>query len=226
MRLDIVSLFPDICRGALAESIIGRAQRAGLVEIRHIDLRDYANDRHRTVDDSPFGGGAGMVLRPEPLFACIESLLQDDSHVVLMTPQGSVFNQGKARELAQKTHLIIVCGHYEGIDERVRQTLIDEEISLGDFVLTNGAIAATVVADAVLRLLPGVLGKDESSQDESFGADGLLEYPQYTRPAVFREMAVPEVLLNGNHAEIARWRQQQRLLRTARRRPELLEGEG
>lgn len=223
MRLDIVSLFPDICRGALAESIIGRAQRDGLVEIRHTDLRDYTHDRHRTVDDSPFGGGVGMVLRPEPLFACIESLLLADSHVVLMTPQGSVFNQGKARELARKSHLIIVCGHYEGIDERVRQTLIDEEISLGDFVLTNGAIAATVVTDAVVRLLPGVLGKDESSQDESFGSEGLLEYPQYTRPAVFRDMAVPEVLLNGNHAEIARWRRQQRLLRTARRRPELLE---
>lgn len=223
MRLDIVSLFPDICRGALAESIIGRAQRDGLVEIRHTDLRDYTHDRHRTVDDSPFGGGVGMVLRPEPLFACIESLLLADSHVVLMTPQGSVFNQGKARELARKSHLIIVCGHYEGIDERVRQTLIDEEISLGDFVLTNGAIAATVVTDAVVRLLPGVLGKDESSQDESFGSEGWLEYPQYTRPAVFRDMAVPEVLLNGNHAEIARWRRQQRLLRTARRRPELLE---
>lgn len=223
MRLDIVSLFPDISRGALAESIIGRAQQAGLVTIRHIDLRDFTHDRHRTVDDSPFGGGVGMVLRPEPLFACIESLLQADSHVVLMTPQGSVFNQGKARELALKPHLIIVCGHYEGIDERARLTLIDEEISLGDYVLTNGAIAATVVTDAVVRLLPGVLGKDESSEDESFGPAGLLEYPQYTRPAVFREMAVPEVLLGGNHAAIAGWRQQQRLLRTARRRPELLE---
>ena len=222
MRLDIVSLFPDISRGALAESIIGRAQQAGLVTIRHIDLRDYTHDRHRTVDDSPFGGGVGMVLRPEPLFACIESLLLADSHVVLMTPQGSVFNQGKARELARKSHLIIVCGHYEGIDERARQALIDEELSLGDYVLTNGAIAAVVVSDAVIRLLPGALGSDESSDDESFGREPLLEYPQYTRPVVFRNMKVPDVLLSGNHEEIRKWRQEQRVIRTAGRRPDLL----
>jgi tRNA (guanine37-N1)-methyltransferase len=223
--LDIVSLFPSICRGALSESIIGRAQRQGLVQIRHIDLRSFSFDRHQSVDDSPFGGGAGMVLRPEPLFACLESLRRSDSHVVLLTPQGGRFTQSKAMALSRRRHLIFVCGHYEGIDERARLSLIDEEISLGDYVLTNGALAAAVVADALIRLVPGVLGKDESSQDESFSSGSLLEYPHFTRPAVFRDMAVPKVLLSGDHGKIQQWRQEQRLLRTALRRPELLQNE-
>lgn len=222
MRLEIVSLFPAICAGPLSESIMGRAQREGLVDLKLVNLRDYAHDRRQSVDDSPYGGGAGMVLRVEPLFECIESLLDDDAHVVLMTPQGRPFNQATARRLATKKHLILVCGHYEGIDERARQALIDEELSLGDYVLTNGAIAAVVVSDAVIRLLPGALGSDESSDDESFGREPLLEYPQYTRPVVFRNMKVPDVLLSGNHEEIRKWRQEQRVIRTAGRRPDLL----
>jgi tRNA (guanine37-N1)-methyltransferase len=222
MRLEIVSLFPAICAAPLNESIIGRAQREGLVEIKLVNLRDYAHDRRQSVDDSPYGGGAGMVLRVEPLFDCIEALLDDDAHVVLMTPQGRPFTQAAARRLATKKHLIVVCGHYEGIDERARQCLIDEELSLGDYVLTNGAIAAVVLADAVIRLLPGVLGSDESSDEESFGQEPLLEYPQYTRPAQYRGMKVPELLLSGNHEEISKWRQEQRVIRTAGRRPDLL----
>lgn len=222
MRLDIVSLFPAICAGALGESIIGRAQNNGLVEINLIDLRDFTHDARRTVDDTPYGGGAGMVLRPEPLFECLESLVTNDTHVILMTPQGQPFKQQTAARLAKKSHLVLVCGHYEGVDERVRQCLMQEELSLGDYVLTNGAIAAVVVADAVIRLLPGVLGCPESPQEESFGKAPLLEYPQYTRPVNFQGMKVPEVLLSGNHQEIAAWREEQRLIRTVARRPDLL----
>ena len=222
MRLDIVSLFPAICAGALSESIIGRAWKNGLVEINLTDLRDFTHDARRTVDDTPYGGGAGMVLRPEPLFECINSLLTDDTHVVLMTPQGQPFKQQTAARLAQKKHLILVCGHYEGVDERARQCLMQEEISLGEYVLTNGAIAAVVVADAVIRLLPGVLGSPESPQEESFGKAPLLEYPQYTRPVDFQGLKVPEILLSGNHQKIAAWREEQRLIRTVARRPDLL----
>ena len=222
MRLDIVSLFPAICSGALGESIIGRAWKNGLVEINLIDLRDFTHDARRTVDDVPYGGGAGMVLRPEPLFECLGSLVSNETHVILMTPQGQPFKQKTAARLAKKKHLVLVCGHYEGVDERVRQCLIQEEISLGDYVLTNGAIAAVVVADAVIRLLPGVLGSPESPQEESFGKAPLLEYPQYTRPVNFQGLKVPEVLLSGNHQEIDAWREEQRLIRTAARRPDLL----
>ncbi len=222
LHIDIVSLFPRICEGPLQESILGRACREGKVQVDLINLRDYAIDRRGTVDDSPYGGGAGMVLRAEPLFACVEELADAEAYTVLMTPQGAPFTQATARRLASKSHLVMVCGHYEGVDERARQCLFDEEISLGDFVLTNGAIAAVVVVDAVVRLLPGVLGSDESSVDESFGRDSLLEYPQYTHPEVFRGMRVPDVLLSGNHGEIAKWRQEQRLVRTAGRRPDLL----
>ena len=222
MQIDIVSLFPSICQGALGESVIGRAWKEGIVDIRLVDLRDYTHDARKTVDDTPYGGGVGMVLRPEPLFECLTDLRTPDSHVVLMTPQGQRFCQATARRLVQCPHLILVCGHYEGIDERARQCLMDEELSIGDYVLTNGAIAACVVTDAIVRLLPGALGNDTSSDEESFGNEPLLEYPQFTRPADYKGMKVPEVLLSGNHQEIAAWRLEQRVLRTVGRRPDLL----
>ena len=226
MRFDIVSLFPEICEASLGESIIGRAHRAGLVEIHSVDLRSYSHDKRGTVDDTPYGGGAGMVLRPEPLFECVEDLRTSEAHVVLMTPQGHRFTQADAVRLSKLPHVIIVCGHYEGVDERARQALFDEELSLGDFVLTNGAIAAAVVVDSVARLLPGVLGCDESSVEESFGGGShLLEYPQYTRPPEYRGMPVPDVLLSGDHEQIKRWRLEQRYVRTSGRRPDLL-GQG
>lgn len=223
MRLDIVTLFPGICAGPLRESIVGRAQERGLVDIRYTNPRDFTDDRHRTVDDTPYGGGAGMVLKPEPLFAAVEQVVTAAAYVVLLSPQGQPFRQETARRLAAMTHLVLVCGHYEGVDERARHVLFDAEISIGDYVLTNGTIAAVVVADAVIRLLPGVLGTDESSEDESFGRDGWLEYPQYTRPAEFRGMRVPDVLLSGDHGSIEHWRREQSLVRTAARRPELLQ---
>ena len=222
MQIDIVSLFPSICQGALGESVIGRAWKEGIVDIRLVDLRDYTHDARKTVDDTPYGGGVGMVLRPEPLFECLTDLRTPDSHVVLMAPQGQRFCQATARRLVQCPHLILVCGHYEGIDERARQCLMDEELSIGDYVLTNGAIAACVVTDAIVRLLPGALGNDTSSDEESFGNEPLLEYPQFTRPADYKGMKVPEVLLSGNHQEIAAWRLEQRVLRTVGRRPDLL----
>ncbi len=222
MQIDIVSLFPAICRGALGESIIGRAWKEGVVKINLIDLRDYAHDARKTVDDMPYGGGVGMVLRPEPLFECLRDVAVPGSHVVLMCPQGRRFDQPTARRFAKLDHLVLVCGHYEGIDERARQCLMDEEISIGDYVLTNGALAAAVVADAVVRLLPGALGNDASSAEESFGDEALLEYPQFTRPADYKGMKVPEVLLSGNHQEIAAWRLEQRIVRTVGRRPDLL----
>ena len=223
MKLDIVSLFPEISSAVLGASIIGRAQRRKLVEISHVNLRDYAQDERLTVDDSPFGGGAGMLLMPEVIFRCLEDIRTPACKVVLMCPQGRRFNQAIASQYAECEHLIMFCGHYEGIDERARQTLFDDELSLGDFVLTNGVIAAAVMADAIIRLLPGVLGKDESSVDESFGREPLLEYPHYTRPAEFMGLKVPDVLLNGNHAEIKKWREQQSFLITKQRRPDLLE---
>ncbi len=223
MRLDIITLFPAICEAPLSQSIIKRARQRGLATIRFVNLRDFAHDAHATTDDRPYGGGAGMVLRPEPLFEAVEAVAGPESRVILLTPQGVPFRQGRARELARdESHLVLVCGHYEGVDERARQALFDEELSIGDYVLTNGAIAAAVVADAVIRLLPGVLGCGDSSAEESFDRQGLLEYPQYTRPAEFRGLKVPDVLLSGDHGKIARWRHQQRLMRTAASRPELL----
>jgi tRNA (guanine37-N1)-methyltransferase len=222
MQIDIVSLFPTICQGALGESVIGRAWKEGIVKINLIDLRDYTHDARRTVDDTPYGGGVGMVLRPEPLFECLNDIAKPGSHVVLMCPQGRPFKQATARRFASLSHLILVCGHYEGIDERARQCLMDEEISIGDYVLTNGALAASVVTDAVVRLLPGALGNDSSSDEESFGNEPLLEYPQFTRPANYKGMKVPEVLISGNHQEIAAWRNEQRIVRTVGRRAELL----
>ena len=222
MRLDIVTLFPGMFAGPMTESIMARAQRRGLVTVRLVDLRDFATDERGTVDDRPFGGGAGMVLKPEPLFTAVESVRTPPVWVVLMTPQGAPFRQRTAERLSRLPHLIVVCGHYEGVDERFRQAAVDEEISLGDFVLTNGSLPAMVLADAVIRLLPGALGCPDSAVSESFGTEGLLEYPQYTRPEDFRGLRVPEVLLSGDHARIAAWRHEQQGWRTLGRRPDLL----
>ncbi len=221
MKIDVLTLFPGMFVGPLDESIIKRARETGRLDLRIHNLRDYAHDRHKTVDDRPFGGGPGMLLKPEPLFEAVEDLAREDTHVILLSPAGRTFNQAVARELALREHLLLISGHYEGFDERVREQLADDELSIGDYVLTNGGLPVMVVIDAVTRLLPGVLGDDESSREESF-SHGLLEYPQYTRPAEFRGMKVPEVLLSGNHAEIARWRAEQARLRTTERRPDLL----
>ncbi len=207
--------------GPLDESIIKRARDAGLLDLKIHQLRDYTHDRHKTVDDRPFGGGPGMLLKPEPIFEAVESLAREGTRVVLLSPSGRPFSQAIARELAGIGHLLMVSGHYEGFDERVRAQLADDELSIGDYVLTNGALPVMVIIDAVTRLLPGVLGDEDSAQDESF-SQGLLEYPQYTRPAEFRGMKVPEILLSGNHAEIARWRAEQARFRTQARRPDLL----
>ncbi|MHC1769837.1 MAG: tRNA (guanosine(37)-N1)-methyltransferase TrmD [Verrucomicrobiia bacterium] len=222
MKIDVLTLFPGMFAGPLDESIIQRARKAGILELRIHHLRDYTHDRHKTVDDRPFGGGPGMLLKPEPVFEAVESLATDQTRVTLLTPAGRRFDQSVAREVAGCSHLLLVCGSYEGFDERIREHLADDELSIGDYVLTNGALPAMVVIDAVTRLLPGVLGDDESSQDESFSA-GLIEHPQYTRPAEFRGWKVPDVLLSGHHAEIARWRLEQARLRTRLRRPDLLD---
>jgi len=221
MKIDVLTLFPAMFAGPLDESIVKRARDTGLLDLKIHNLRDWAHDRHKTVDDRPFGGGPGMLLKVEPLFEAIESLQREKTRVILLSPSGRKFDQLVARELALSEDLILVCGSYEGFDERVREALADDELSIGDYVLTNGALPAMVVIDTVARLLPGVLGDDESSHDESF-SHGLLEYPQYTRPAEFRGMKVPEVLLSGNHAEIEKWRCEQAKLRTEKQRPDLL----
>ena len=221
MRIDIITLFPDIFFGPFKESIIGRAVKQGLVEINTVNLRKYTHDERATVDDKPYGGGPGMLMKVEPLFEAVEDLRTEQSLVILTSPQGERFNQKMAVEMTAYDHLIIICGHYEGVDERVRAGLVDREISIGDYVLTSGNLAAMVMTDAIVRLLPGVLGSAESSVDESF-ANGLLEYPQYTRPVEFRGMKVPDVLLSGNHAEIAAWRLKQSQDRTRQRRPDLM----
>jgi len=221
MKIDIITLFPDIFFGPLGESIIGRAREQKLVEINTVDLRRFSHDARGTVDDKPYGGGPGMLMKVEPVFEAVESLKTEDSLVILTSPQGKRFRQADARELAGMKHIIFVCGHYEGIDERIRTNIIDREYSIGDYVLTSGNLPAMVMVDATVRLLPGVLGSDESSVDESF-ANGLLEYPQYTRPPEFRGMKVPEILLSGNHGQIASWRKAQSLERTKLRRPDLL----
>ena len=222
MKIDVLTLFPAMFAGPLDESIIKRAREAERLDLAIHNLRDYAHDRHKTVDDRPFGGGPGMLLKPEPIFEAVESLAHQGTRVILLSPAGRPFNQAIARELAGLEHLLMVSGHYEGFDERVREQLADDELSIGDYVLTNGALPVMVIIDAVTRLLPGVLGDEDSAQQDSF-SQGLLEYPQYTRPADFRGMTVPEVLLSGNHAEIARWRAEQARLRTEERRPDLLE---
>lgn len=209
--------------GPFEQSIIGRAIRNGRVQIRLIDIRDYATDRHRTVDDYSFGGGPGMVMKPEPIFAAAEAALADaagPARVILLSPSGKVFDQALAEELAAEQQLVFICGHYEGVDDRVRQHLVTDEVSIGDYVLTGGELAAMVMVDAVVRLLPGVITGESLAQESH--TEGLLEYPQYTRPAEFRGWPVPPILLSGNHAEIARWRRRQAILRTAQMRPELL----
>lgn len=222
MKIDVLTLFPAMFAGPLDESIIMRARKAGLLELKIQQLRDWTHDRHKTVDDRPFGGGPGMLMKPEPLFEAVESLKRENTKVILLSPAGRKFDQSIARELAAEDGLLLVTGHYEGFDERVVEVLADDVLSIGDYVLTNGALPAMVVIDAVTRLLPGVLGDDESSHDESFSQDAL-EYPQYTRPAEFRGMKVPEVLLSGNHAEIEKWRREQALARTKEKRPDLLQ---
>lgn len=222
MRVDVVTLFPAMFAGPLDESIVRRARDAGILDLRVHDLRRWTHDRHKTVDDRPFGGGPGMVLKPEPLFEAVESLRGEGTRVVLTSPSGRLFDQALAREWAGTEHLIFLSGSYEGYDERIRQHLVDDDVSIGDYVLTNGALPVMVMVDAVTRLLPGVLGDDASSVDESF-SNGLLEYPHYTRPAEFRGWGVPDVLMSGNHAEIERWRRAQAARRTAERRPDLWE---
>ena len=223
MHIDILSLFPNIAAAALSESIIGKAQQNGCVSIRSLNIRDWATDKHRTTDDTPYGGGQGMVMKCEPIFAAISDLRTPGTRVIHLSPTGQRFDHSHARRLAvPDAHLILLCGHYEGIDQRVLDSLVDEELSIGDYVLTNGAIAAAVVTDAVVRLLPGVLGDDASAMDDSF-ATGLLEFPHYTRPVEFNGLRVPEELLSGNHAAIAQWRRQQALARTRSRRPDLLD---
>lgn len=229
MRIDIFCLFPDTFDSPLEQSIIKRARERGLVDIVIHDIRDYAHDKHRTVDDYPFGGGPGMVLKPEPVFEAVETVQveagTDDTPVILLTPQGRLFSQSVARELAACPHIMLICGHYEGMDERVCEHLATEEISIGDYVLSGGEIAALVMVDAIVRLIPGVLGSEYSADSDSH-SNGLLEYPQYTRPQVFRGWSVPPVLLSGNHSEIAGWRHRQAIMRTARRRPDLIEKGG
>jgi tRNA (guanine37-N1)-methyltransferase len=227
VRIDIVTLFPGMLEAPLAESILGRARARGLVDIRVHDLREHATGRHRVTDEAPFGGGGGMILKPEPLAAAIDALRAAGSaevpaRVILLGPAGRRFTQAVAGELVRRPHLVLVCGRYEGVDERVSEQLVDEELSIGDYVLTGGEPAALVVADAVTRLLPGVLGDEDAPAHDSF-ARGLLEHPQYTRPEVFRGAAVPDVLRSGDHGRIARWRTLMSLWRTWQRRPDLLE---
>jgi tRNA (guanine37-N1)-methyltransferase len=222
LRIDVITLFPEIFFGPFDESIIGRARKQGLVEINTIDLRKYTHDSRGTVDDKPYGGGPGMLMKAEPLFEAIEDLRTEESLVILTGPRGEQFKQAVARELSLKPHLIFISGHYEGVDERVREALIDREMSIGDYVLTSGNLAAMVMIDAAVRLLPGVLGSPESEIDESF-SNGLLEYPQYTRPPEFRGMKVPEILLSGDHGAIEKWRHEESLKATREQRPDLYE---
>jgi tRNA (guanine37-N1)-methyltransferase len=227
LKIDVITLFPGMLNGFLEASMMKRATEAGLVEFNAVNLRDFTLDKHRTTDDRPFGGGPGMVLKPEPVFAAVESIRTPESHVVLLSPQGVGFHQASARRLADMDRpLIFICGHYEGVDERIREALVDEEISIGDYVLTNGALSAAVVIDAVVRLRPGVLGGGEAAADEESFASGMLEYPQYTRPSEFRGMKVPEILITGDHAKIAAWRREQAIARTRERRPDLLQKNG
>jgi tRNA (guanine37-N1)-methyltransferase len=223
LQIDVVTIFPGMLTGFLGESMIKRAVAMGAVRITAIDLRAFTHDVHRTTDDRPYGGGPGMVMKPEPIFDAVEAVRRPETRVLLMTPQGRVLNQAMVQALARETHLVLICGHYEGVDERVRMGLAPDEISIGDYVLTNGVLPAAVVVDAVVRLLPGVLGAGpEAHQAESFSS-GMLDYPQYTRPPTYRGMEVPEVLLSGDHQAVARWRAEQARQRTRQRRPDLLE---
>ena len=221
LRFDCISLFPEMLCGFVNCSILGRAVQNGLLQINLYNLRDWAKDKHHITDDSPYGGGAGMVLKPEPIFGAVEELKCQNSKVVYMCPDGEPLTTSVAKSLAQEDHIIILSGHYEGVDERVRERLVDREISIGNYVLTNGTLAAAILIDVVSRYVPGVLGDENSLNQDSF-SDGLLSFPQYTRPAMFRDMAVPDILMSGNHAEIAKWRSNQRVMRTKIRRPDLI----
>ena len=225
LDVDILTIFPQMFPGPLGESISGRALAEGLARLNAVDIRQFATDRHRSTDDYPYGGGPGMVMRPEPLVAAIESVRRPTSRLLLLSPTGRRFTQSVAHELAGSEHLVLICGRYEGVDERVRLIAGAEELSIGDFVLTGGELAAMVVLDAVIRLLPGVLSTSDAWRDESYASEGLLEYPQYTRPVEFRGMRVPDVLLSGHHAQVAAWRRRQALERTRERRPDLLKPE-
>jgi tRNA (guanine37-N1)-methyltransferase len=226
MRIDVITLFPEILRGPLDASILGRAKRGGQARIALHQLREYATDKHRTVDDKPYGGGPGMLLKCEPIFAAVQDVqaqATEPGKVILLSPTGAKFDQAKARELAALPRIVFLCGHYEGVDERVREHLVEDEISIGDFILTNGALAALVVIDAVVRLLPNVVGNEASTLTESFSAERPgLEGPQYTRPEEFRGWRVPEILLSGHHGQIERWNEEQSLRRTQQARPDLL----
>lgn len=222
MKIDILTLFPEMFKGPFDESIINRAQKKGLVEIKIHNLRKWTKDKHKTADSRPFGGGVGMVLMIEPIDNALKELRKKESKIILLTPQGKVFNQELAKRLLKEEHMIFICGHYEGVDERIREHLIDEEISIGDYVLTGGEIPAMVVVDTVVRLVPGVLEKPEAIKNESFSPESTLEYPQYTRPANFKGWKVPKVLLSGNHKKIAEWRKKKSLERTKKQRPDLL----
>lgn len=225
MRIDVLTLFPEMFSGPLETSIVGRAQAAGIVKVHIWNIRDFTTDRHRQVDDYPFGGGAGMVMKPEPVFDAVRHVLgEDDAPILLMTPQGERLNHALAEELSCERRLVMVCGHYEGVDERIRQSLVTKEISIGDYVLTGGELPAMVVIDSVVRFIPGVLGEASAVHTDSF-AKGLLEYPQYTRPRDFEGLTVPEVLLSGDHQRIADWRRREALRRTLERRPDLLREE-
>jgi tRNA (guanine37-N1)-methyltransferase len=232
MRIDVLTLFPEMFDGVFSSSILGKARDKGIVSLNTVNFRDYSNNKHNTVDDYPYGGGGGMVLKPEPIFAAVEDLpihrISEETEpmkprVILMCPQGTTFTQSKAEELSSEQHLEFICGHYEGYDERIREYLVTDELSIGDYVLTGGELPAMVVIDSVVRLLPGVLGNELSAVTDSFST-GLLEYPHYTRPVKFRDWEVPEILLSGHHANVKRWRLKQSLYRTWERRPDLLEG--
>lgn len=225
MKIDVLTLFPEMFTGVFGSSILGKAAAKGIVELNAVNFRNYSTSKHGTVDDTPYGGGGGMVLKPDPIFAAVEDLVPDQAakpRIILMCPQGETFTQKKAEELSQEQHLIFICGHYEGYDERIREHLVTDELSIGDYVLTGGELPAMTVVDSVVRLLPGVLGNEMSAVTDSFST-GLLEYPHYTRPAEFRGLKVPDVLLSGHHGNVEKWRREQSLLRTLQRRPDLLE---
>ena len=224
MKIDIMTLFPEMCETVLDTSIIGRARKADKIELSCVNIRDFANNKHNKVDDAPFGGGMGMVMAAEPIYNCYKSLCTDDNkpYLIYMSPKGATFNQKKALELSQKEHIVFLCGHYEGIDQRVIDEIVDEEISIGDYVLTGGEIPALVCADVICRMLPGVLSDEICFKDESH-FEGLLEYPQYTRPAEWNGREVPSVLLSGNHAQISKWRKEKAIEITYDRRPDILE---
>ncbi|MCI2891128.1 tRNA (guanosine(37)-N1)-methyltransferase TrmD [Staphylococcus hominis] len=223
MKIDYLTLFPEMFDGVLNHSILKRAQDKNIIEINTVNFRDYAENKHNQVDDYPYGGGQGMVLKPEPVFNAMQDLKRTDkTRVILMCPQGRPFSQAIAEELSEAEHIVFICGHYEGYDERIRENLVTDEISMGDYVLTGGELPAMTMTDAIVRLIPGVLGNEQSHQDDSF-SDGLLEFSQYTRPREYKDMTVPDVLLSGNHANIEKWRHEQKLIRTLHKRPDLLE---